>query len=174
MQPNELNNQSKRKLNPAIISLIIIVVLAAGVGTIYLIPHDETDQTTTAVQTSNASDQTSRSTGTSETAASSASSTSSYTDGTYSATGEYSTPGGTESVSVTATLSGGKIASVKTTGSASGGNSAQYQEAFLSAYESQVVGKSIDEVSLSRVAGSSLTSSGFNAALEEIKKDAVS
>lgn len=173
MQPNEFSNQSKRKLNPTIISLIVIVILAAGVGIIYLMPRNETDQTATTTQTSDASE-TSQSADTSETTASSATSSSSYADGTYSATGEYSTPGGTESVSVTATLSGGKITSVKTTGSATGGNSAQYQAAFLSAYESKVVGKSIDEVSLSRVAGSSLTSGGFNAALEEIKKDAVS
>jgi hypothetical protein len=35
-----------------------------------------------------------------------------------------------------------------------------------------VVGKSVDEVSLSRVAGSSLTSLGFNNALTQIKEDA--
>ncbi|WP_447589312.1 hypothetical protein [Microbacterium lacticum] len=36
----------------------------------------------------------------------------------------------------------------------------------------EVVGKDIDDVSVSRVAGSSLTSGGFNDALETIKADA--
>ena len=35
-----------------------------------------------------------------------------------------------------------------------------------------VVGQDIDEISVSRVAGSSLTSGGFNRAIEEIKAEA--
>ena len=38
---------------------------------------------------------------------------------------------------------------------------------------SLIVGKDIDEVSLDKVAGSSLTSGGFNAAVESIKSDAL-
>lgn len=167
MQPEHYNAQAKRKLSPTLISLIIIALIAAGAGVMYATSRKDTTQNSAPSTQSAASSQEGKPDST-------ASSNSTYTDGTYSATGNYSTPGGSESVSVTATLSSGKITSIKTTGSATGGNSAQYQAAFLSAYESKVIGKSIDEVSLSRVAGSSLTSSGFNAALEEIKKDAVS
>jgi hypothetical protein len=96
-----------------------------------------------------------------------------YTAGSYTATGSYSTPGGSESVTVTATLAGdGVITAVSAEGSATRGNSAQYQSNFLSAFKSLVVGKSIDSVSLSRVSGSSLTSAGFNKALATIKNEA--
>ena len=99
-------------------------------------------------------------------------SASDYADGTYTATGSYSIPDGGETVTVTVTLVDEVITTVSTTGSASGGTSSQFQSRFLSSYSSQVVGKSIDELSLSRVAGSSLTSEGFNAAIEEIRTDA--
>lgn len=99
-----------------------------------------------------------------------------YKAGSYKATGSYRTPGGQESVTVSVTLSGtdGTIASIETTGTgaASGGESREYQGKFLANYKELVVGKKIDEVSLSRVAGSSLTSNGFNNALDEIAQDA--
>ena len=44
---------------------------------------------------------------------------------------------------------------------------------FVSNFAALIVGKDIDEVSLDKVAGSSLTSSGFNAAVETIKSDAL-
>jgi hypothetical protein len=95
-----------------------------------------------------------------------------YTDGTYTATGSYSTPGGSESITVTVTLSRDVVSTVSATGTATDGTASQFQAQFLSAYSSEVVGKSIDAVSLSRVAGSSLTSQGFNAAIQEIRSDA--
>jgi hypothetical protein len=36
----------------------------------------------------------------------------------------------------------------------------------------EVVGKSLDDIKVSKVAGSSLTSGGFNKAIEQIKTDA--
>jgi uncharacterized protein with FMN-binding domain len=95
-----------------------------------------------------------------------------FKDGTYTASGNYSTPGGRESVTVTVTLKNNIVTDVNTTGSATRGDSAEYQSAFLSGYKSQVVGKSINSISLSRVAGSSLTSDGFNKALDSIENDA--
>ncbi len=171
MQPDGFDNQTKRTPNPVIMSIIVVVILAVAGGVVYAATRGEenTTSTTTSHTTSQPADTT---TSSSPGAASSADST--YADGTYTATGSYSTPGGSESVTVTATLASGNVTSVTTTGSATGGNSAQYQSQFLSNYESQVVGKSIDEISLSRVAGSSLTSAGFNAALAEIKRDALS
>ncbi|MHD0330680.1 hypothetical protein ACY18M_17150, partial [Proteus mirabilis] len=52
------------------------------------------------------------------------------------------------------------------------GESREYQAKFASGFKTLVVGKKIDEVSLSRVAGSSLTSGGFNAALADIESQA--
>jgi K+/H+ antiporter YhaU regulatory subunit KhtT len=48
----------------------------------------------------------------------------------------------------------------------------QYQGAFESEYKSNVVGKKISELSLSRVAGASLTNDGFNSALADIENQA--
>lgn len=162
---DNFDTRPTRRVDPAILSLVIIVIIGVAVGAVYLATRGESDasQATTSQTTSQAADGTTTQ-----------SSTNNYQDGTYTATGSYTTPGGTESVTVTATLASGNVTSVTTTGSATGGNSAQYQSQFLANYESQVVGKSIDDISLSRVAGSSLTSAGFNAALAEIKRDALS
>ena len=58
------------------------------------------------------------------------------------------------------------------TGDAARPQSRQYQQAFMGGIAGEVVGKDIDDLSVSRVAGSSLTSGGFNDALETIKADA--
>lgn len=151
--------------NTAIISLIVIVLLAVGGGAVYLATNNTEDGTSDQPQTTSEQlDDNQPMSNEDEDA--------DYIDDTYSATGDYSTPGGTESIDVTVTLASGVIESIEADGSATGGNSAQYQQQFLSGYESEVVGRSIDEVNLSRVAGSSLTSDGFNRAIDIIKNDA--
>ena len=93
--------------------------------------------------------------------------------GEYSATGFYQSPGGSEEVKVTVTLAtDGTIESSQVTPLAASGTSQQYQSDFVNNYESMVVGRNINEVELSRVAGSSLTSIGFNDALDQITEDA--
>jgi hypothetical protein len=97
---------------------------------------------------------------------------STYTDGTYTAEGSYQTPESVEKVSVTLTLEGDVITDVEVTGDPQARESQQYQSQFIGGIADVVVGKSIDDISVSRVAGSSLTSSGFNKAVEEIKSEA--
>lgn len=93
--------------------------------------------------------------------------------GEYSATGFYQSPGGSEEVKVTLTLlADGTIEDSQVTPLAASGTSRQYQSDFVNNYQSMVVGKNINEVELSRVAGSSLTSIGFNDALDQITEDA--
>lgn len=95
-----------------------------------------------------------------------------YTAGTYEASGSYSNPGGTSSVDVELTLGeGGVVDDVTVTPQASG-TSLQYQEKFAGGIADEVVGKNIDDLDVSKVAGSSLTSGGFNQALDEIKSQA--
>ena len=98
--------------------------------------------------------------------------TGTYTDGDYSADGEYQTPGGQESIEVELTLADGVVTAVTVTGEASGGNAERYQTEFENGIADEVVGQSIDELSVDTVAGSSLTSDGFNAAVEQIKSEA--
>lgn len=95
-----------------------------------------------------------------------------YKDGTYSATGQYSTPGGRESITLSITIHNDKITASSLMQNARSEQAKDYQQQFATGYKQVVVGKKIEEVSLSRVAGSSLTSSGFNNALEQIKTDA--
>jgi uncharacterized protein with FMN-binding domain len=96
----------------------------------------------------------------------------SYTDGTYSASGSYQAPSGTESVDVTITLKDDVITDVQVVGNATDPEAKQHQGEFIGGIAAEVVGKDIDQISVSRVSGSSLTSGGFNAAIAEIKADA--
>jgi hypothetical protein len=50
--------------------------------------------------------------------------------------------------------------------------SRRYVQQFISGYKKQVIGKSIDEVHLNTVSGSSLTGKGWNSAIESIKSQA--
>ena len=104
---------------------------------------------------------------------SSASTSVSYKDGTYTEDGDYTSPGGAQSVTVKLTLAGDKVTAVTVTGHATDPTAKSYQAQFVSGISSEVVGKDIDTLNVSRVAGSSLTSGGFNAALKAIKADAV-
>jgi uncharacterized protein with FMN-binding domain len=103
-----------------------------------------------------------------------AATTGSYTDGSYTASAEYTSPGGTETVEVTVTLADGVITEVEAVGDGDNPNSKRYQGEFSDGIADVVVGKSIDEISVDKVAGSSLTSAGFNDAIDEIKAEAAS
>lgn len=96
----------------------------------------------------------------------------SYADGTYSASGSYQAPSGTETVDVTVTLKDDVITDVEVVGEATDPQAKQHQGEFISGIAAEVVGKDIDQISVSRVSGSSLTSGGFNAAIETIKAEA--
>lgn len=168
---------SKKRISPAVISIIVVVLIAIAAGAAYAANSKNQSTTTsseTPTQTQSTATASSSDTTTSTTPATDTTSTHTYADGSYTATGSYTTPGGTESITITVTLSGNSVSDVSATGSASRGDSGEYQSRFLSGYKSQVVGKSIDSISLSRVAGSSLTSNGFNAALTKIRSEALS
>jgi hypothetical protein len=96
-----------------------------------------------------------------------------YADGIYTAVGTYSSPGGEESISVTLTLTGDVVTAASAVGNATSPPSSQYQQQFVSNFADLIVGKSLDEVSLDKVAGSSLTPIGFNDAVDTIKTDAL-
>jgi uncharacterized protein with FMN-binding domain len=101
-----------------------------------------------------------------------ASSGSTYKDGTYSADGNYVSPNGTETVGVELSLADGIVTDVNITQHPSNPNTRKFQGEFAGGIAGQIVGKNIDELNVSKVAGSSLTSGGFNQALEKIKQEA--
>ena len=105
-------------------------------------------------------------------ASTAAGSGSDYKDGTYSADGTYVSPNGTETVGVELTLASGTVTDVQITQHPSNPNTRKFQGEFAGGIAGQVVGKSIDQLNVSKVAGSSLTSGGFNQAVEQIKSEA--
>jgi uncharacterized protein with FMN-binding domain len=145
----------KKMLSAAAAASVMLLTAACGSGS-----DDASTDTPSSSSTSAATDD------------SSDASASTYKDGTYDAEESYSNPGGESEVKVELTLAGNKITEVSVTPEAENGTSKQYQAKFASGISDEVVGKSLDELNVSKVAGSSLTSSGFNAAIDEIKADA--
>lgn len=96
-----------------------------------------------------------------------------YEDGTYTATGGYVAPSGPEEVVVELTLEDDVVTAVEVTPQATDGNAKNFQGQFASGISAEIVGKDIDTLNVSRVGGSSLTSGGFNDALEQIKAEAL-
>jgi uncharacterized protein with FMN-binding domain len=93
-----------------------------------------------------------------------------YADGTYTATGQYG--GLPSSIGVTVILVDDVITAVTVTPRATDPTSLDYQTRFAQAIPALVVGRNIDEVNLNKVAGSSGTPDGFNAAIQRIKAEA--
>lgn len=103
---------------------------------------------------------------------SSAADSATYEDGTYTADGSYQTPETVEQISVTMTLEDGVVTDVEVTGDPQARETVEYQGQFIDGIGDVVEGKPIDELNVSKVAGSSLTSGGFNDAVESIKEQA--
>ena len=110
--------------------------------------------------------------GTSSSTAVASTGASTYKDGTYSSDGTYTSPNGQETVGVELTLAADKVSAVNITVHPSNPNTKKFQGEFASGIAAQIVGKDIDELNVSKVAGSSLTSGGFNEAVEQIKSQA--
>lgn len=102
-----------------------------------------------------------------------AESTSVYADGTYVAEASYAAPSGVETVTVSITLADDAVTTVTTSSDSVDHEAREFQEKFASGISAEVVGRDIAGLSVSRVSGSSLTSNGFNAALEQIRSEAL-
>lgn len=98
----------------------------------------------------------------------------SYKDGVYDVVGNYVSPGGPREVGVTLTLTGGTITDASAKVMAEDATSVRFQTEFVDGFKPMVVGKSIDDVELTKVSGSSLTPKGFNDAVLKIKAEAKS
>lgn len=95
-----------------------------------------------------------------------------YKDGTYNATGNYVSPGGTQSIKVILDVKNNTIEDATVESLTTNRDSKEFQSKFISGFKPFVVGKDPDEVQISHVSGSSLTSEGFKNALEQIKEQA--
>jgi uncharacterized protein with FMN-binding domain len=97
----------------------------------------------------------------------------SYTDGTYQADGSYQAPSGTESITVELTLADDTITDITVTPHATDPTASGMQANFAGGIAGQVVGQDIDQLNVTRVSGSSLTSGGFKIAIAAIKEQAL-
>jgi uncharacterized protein with FMN-binding domain len=95
-----------------------------------------------------------------------------YKDGTYTEPGTYVSPGGTEHISVTLTLAKNVITAMKVITVKADPTATGYEGMFEGGIAAVTVGKDINTLNIGVVAGSSLTSMGFNRALAAIKADA--
>ncbi|WP_258059047.1 FMN-binding protein [Arthrobacter sp. B1805] len=95
-----------------------------------------------------------------------------YTDGTYTQTGSYQSPAGPEEVGVTITLEADVVTAVEVEPMPDNPTTTMYQERFAGGISDAIVGKKLDELAVDKVAGSSLTSGGFNEATGKIKSEA--
>lgn len=96
-----------------------------------------------------------------------------YSDGTYTTTQAYHSPGGNEQFGLSVTLANGVITGATFTPMPVSPVGKMKQAGFAAAFQAQVVGKNIDDVSIGVLAGASLTSAGFMAALQTIKAKAM-
>ncbi|MFN3692612.1 MAG: hypothetical protein ACK4SL_00760 [Candidatus Paceibacteria bacterium] len=97
-----------------------------------------------------------------------------YADGAHTANITYRAPeNSNHTMAVTLTLKGDIVTATSITyGGDKVSESSKYQSRFMSAYQSQVIGKKLDAIRLSRVGGASLTTGGFNEAVAKIKASA--
>jgi len=96
----------------------------------------------------------------------------SYKDGSYTEPGTYVSPGGEEHIGVTLTLSKNIITKMKVITVKADPTATGYEQLFEGGISAATVGKNINTLNIGVVAGSSLTSMGFNNALAKIKADA--
>ena len=147
------------------IGIIAVVIILAIAGFAYESHAKQSTQNQTAMTPE-------KKTAAQPTAAMVAKST--YKDGTYTAEGDYITHVGKKKIQVTITLKNDLITSSDVKNEADDPISNHYQNSFISAYKTQVIGKDISTVHVTKAALSSLTPNGFNSALMTIEQQAKS
>lgn len=96
-----------------------------------------------------------------------------YQDGAYTAAVKYEVPYGyIEPMTLAVTIADGVITESTVDFEVVNPVSGDYVRSFERYYEDKVIGQPVDEISLSRVGGASLTNVAFDAALEKIKAEA--
>ena len=96
-----------------------------------------------------------------------------YADGTYLAEADYLAPSGMETISVSLTLAADVVTAVTVVGDATDHEAQEFQGRFADGIAAEVVGREIADLSVTRVSGASLTSGGFNTAVETIRSEAL-
>lgn len=166
--PSTQPNNKNQKLIAGFLVILAVVIVAVGVA--FFNKKDPQMNNTASNTPATTSQETTAPPAPSNTTSNSAT----YKNGDYSATGDYTSPGGNESITVHVTLKDGTVTDSSVDQVSSSPDGQEYQTEFKNGYKSQVVGKALNSISLSKVSGSSLTSKGFNEALQAIKSQAAS
>lgn len=154
---------------PYIIAALIVVVLGVGFTLFKTNPPAETTTVVTE-STSTASVAMERTTATPN----ATTHQSAYKDGTYQSEVTYLTPIRKEyKLDVELTVKDG-IVTASNVDYSQGAELDPNPKRFEAAYKTKIIGKSLDNINLSRVGGASLTTAAFNKALVAIKADATS
>lgn len=162
--------RSKAKLAATIATVLVIAGLV--IMSDYVRSHDRQSTATAQVTPS-----TSMSAGTSNAQGTTSSTdhqtaAGTFKDGTYAASSSYYVPNGQEQIRVNLTIQNGVITDSTIQNSENDFDSQRYQEDFSATYKSKIVGKNIDGLQLSVIAGASDTTQGFNDALKKITSQA--
>lgn len=94
-----------------------------------------------------------------------------FADGEYAAIGQYG-PVGEDAIDVYVGVRSGTVESVRVEGHPFTSISRGHQEAFAKAIPNEVVGKPLADLKVDKVAGASWTTDAFNAALDEVRRQA--
>jgi flagellar basal body-associated protein FliL len=164
--------QSSGKGGGAMWAIIVVVILAVA-GLVFAFTGKKSVLVdTTIVDTTQTADTTTATT-TDITTIPPADKKTVYKNGTYTSIGDYNSPGGAEQIKVTVTIADDVVTDATVVSETTSGEQAvRFQDRFISGFKSQVVGKNIVDVSLSRVSGSSLTPQGWNDAIAKIQAQA--
>jgi 3-oxoacyl-[acyl-carrier-protein] synthase III len=162
LEPTTATESKKNSKKIILIVVAILLVLAIAGGIAYQTMSNSTTPSTEVINTKN------------QNPTPEEKSMSSYKNGEFQTIGNYTSPGGPEEIDVIITLTDGVISDAEVISKATRDMSKKMQADFIANYKPLVIGRKIDEVSLTKVSGSSLTPKGFNEALEEIKIQAKS
>lgn len=153
----------------------VALIASAGIGgyTLFATPDDNLSvSTTTNTSARTPTVSTVPSATSASQVGSSVSTTGTIADGTYTAISSYSVPHGSNSLTATVTVAGGKITSVTASHDYSDHESGMYVDSFDSSLSSNATGQSLASYSPSRIGGASLTTNAFDTVLDTIRTKA--
>lgn len=159
---------------PIVVAVLGIIIVAMSVVFFTVSPAEEVPVATTEVEANRteameieAEAEIAVNPATSEAITDTVDETATIANRTITGEGSYTTPARlTHTIEVALTLNGDLVTDVAVNYNDGAGPANDHQKRFDAAYRTQVVGKTLDNISLSRVGGASLTSGGFNKAVE--------
>ncbi len=171
MEPTN-TNQPTNSFTATVVSVIILIVIIAGIVALTFSGRKGTLEDAKPIEPTDTTANTSPAATSTPTTPAPAATSTAYKDGTYTAKGTYTSPAGPEAINVTLTIKDDIITSATVVSLATNVKSITMQGQFIAGFKTQVIGKDISTLKVSKVSGSSLTPLGFNAALEIIKAEA--